>query len=88
MILEIIRRRVVGNVLIDISPSNIFQNILLLRRFPQNCQIVYGRCERSWVNEAHLELPRQEYRIMVSIKYRAMCSKIRIDIYIDEGRKQ
>ena len=34
-----------GNVMINISPSNIFQTMLLLARFHQNCQAAFGRCE-------------------------------------------
>ena len=38
MILQNISRRVVDNVLINISPSTIFLNMLSLKRFHQNCQ--------------------------------------------------
>ena len=40
MILQNIWRRVVGNVLINISPSNIFPNMLLPQRFHLHCQAV------------------------------------------------
>ena len=39
-ILQNISRKVVGNVLINISPSNIFSNMLSFERFHQNCQAV------------------------------------------------
>ena len=35
-----ISRRVVDSVLIDVFPSNIFQILLLLERYHQNCQAV------------------------------------------------
>ena len=40
MILQNIWRRVVGNIGINISPSNIFLAMLLRARFDQNCQAV------------------------------------------------
>ena len=45
MISQNISRRVVGSVLINISPSNIFPTMLLLERFHQACQAVFGHCE-------------------------------------------
>ena len=45
MILQIIRRRVVGNVLINISQSNNFLAMLLPVRYHQNCKNVCGHCE-------------------------------------------
>ena len=38
MIFKNISRRVVGNVLINISPSKVFLNMRSLQRFHQNCQ--------------------------------------------------
>ena len=43
MILQYIGRRVVGNVLITISQSNIFLTMHLLAVFHQNCQAAFGR---------------------------------------------
>ena len=45
IILQIIGSRVVGGVLINIFPSNIFQISLLLERFHQNYKAGFGRCE-------------------------------------------
>ena len=45
MVLQIILRRVVGNVLINISHSNIFQALLSLEIFTQNHQAAFGRTE-------------------------------------------
>ena len=45
IILQNIWRRVVGNVLINISPSNILPIVLKPDRFLQNCQAGFGRCE-------------------------------------------
>ena len=41
MILQNIRRRVVGNVLINISPSNVFLNLLSPAIFDKNCQTAF-----------------------------------------------
>ena len=43
IILQNISRRVLGSVLNNISPSNIFSTMLLLERFHQNCLAVFGR---------------------------------------------
>ena len=40
MLLENIWRRVVGNILMNISPSNISWNMLLAKRFHQNHQAI------------------------------------------------
>ena len=56
MISQNIWRRVVGNVLINISPSNIFLTLLLPVWFYQICQSAFGRCdnELNWLqHEAH-----------------------------------
>ena len=45
MILQNIWGRVVGNVMINISPSNIFQKILLKDKYIQNCQACFGLFE-------------------------------------------
>ena len=45
ILLENIWRRVVGNVLMYISPSNIFPNMLLAEGFQQKCQTVFGHSE-------------------------------------------
>ena len=45
IILQNISRRVVDNVLIHISPSNIVPIVLKPERFLQNCQAGFGRCE-------------------------------------------
>ena len=50
IILENIWRRVVGNVQINISPLNIFLNLLLPARFHQNDQAVFGHCEYQRLN--------------------------------------
>ena len=50
MILQNTSRRVVGNVWINISPSNIFLIVHLPARFDQNCQAVFRRCEYLCVN--------------------------------------
>ena len=42
MILRNISRRVVGNVVIHISPSNIFPTLHLTGRFNQNFQAAFG----------------------------------------------
>ena len=42
---------IVGIVLINISPSNIFKSLLLLERYHSNCQTAFGRFENKWVNE-------------------------------------
>ena len=52
MFLQNISRRVAGNVLINIPPSNIFLIILLPARFHQNCLTVFGRCKHYWVKKA------------------------------------
>ena len=52
IILQNIRRRVVGNVLINISPSNILPIVLKPERFLQNGQAGFGRCEHEWVKHA------------------------------------
>ena len=44
LILLNISRRVVGNILINISPSNIFSTMFLLARLHQKCQAALGRC--------------------------------------------
>ena len=43
MILQNIWRRVVGSHLINISSSNIFQTLLMLERFLENCQYAFNR---------------------------------------------
>ena len=48
-ILQNIQRRVVGKVLNNISPWNIFSNLYLPAGLHQNCQAAFGRCEYSWV---------------------------------------
>ena len=45
MILQNILRRVVGNVLINISPPNILPIMMQFERFLQNCQAGSGSCE-------------------------------------------
>ena len=50
MHLRNIRRKLVGNILVNISPSNIFFTILLPARFHQNCEASFGRREYYWVN--------------------------------------
>ena len=45
MILQNISGRVVGYVLVHISPSNIFVTMLLPARFHQKCQAAFGRCK-------------------------------------------
>ena len=52
MILQNISRRVVGNVLINISPSNILPIMLKPVNFHQHCQAGFGRCEYLWVKVA------------------------------------
>ena len=49
MILQNIWRKIVDNVLMNISPSNIFLRVRLTARFHQNCQATFGRCEHYWV---------------------------------------
>ena len=56
MILQNIWRRVVGNVLINISPSKIFQASLSFERFIQNCQAAVCHTECWWVNLLVLQL--------------------------------
>ena len=36
--------------MINISPSNIFLEMLLLEKYMQNCQAFFGRSECEWVN--------------------------------------
>ena len=48
MILQNIWGRVVGNVVINISPSNIFQKMLLIEKYIQNCQACFGLSECEW----------------------------------------
>ena len=52
-----IQRRVVVNVLNNISPSNNF----LLLRLPvisqQNCQTAFSSCEHSWFTEELIKAP-------------------------------
>ena len=45
MILQTIWRRVVGNVLIDFSPSIILLTLLLPAKYHQTCAAAFGRCE-------------------------------------------
>ena len=45
MIIPNILWRVVGSVLTNISPSNIFPTLLLPERFHQNCKAAFGACE-------------------------------------------
>ena len=42
----------VGSVAINISPSNIFQTMVLPKRFKQNCQTVCELCERRFAKTA------------------------------------
>ena len=51
MILQSILRRVVGYVLMNISPSNIFPTMLLFARFHQNCLSFFHSCELQWVKD-------------------------------------
>ena len=37
--------------MINISPSNIFQKMLLLEKYYQNCQACFGRSKCEWVNQ-------------------------------------
>ena len=41
---------VVGRVLVNISPANIFRPMFSPVRFKQKCQSVLGSCEHKWVN--------------------------------------
>ena len=50
MILQNILGRVIGNVVINISPSNIFQKMLLIEKYIKNCQACFGLFECEWVN--------------------------------------
>ena len=43
-------RKVVVWLQIKISPSNIFQKMLLLEKYIQNCQACFGLSECEWVN--------------------------------------
>ena len=43
IVLQNISKRVISNVLINISPSNIFLNMLLPALCHQNCQAAFGR---------------------------------------------
>ena len=45
MISQNILRKVLGSVLNNISPSNIFATMVLFERFHQNRQAVFGCCE-------------------------------------------
>ena len=47
MIVKNIWRRVVGNVLMNISPSTFFLTVLQPARFHQNCQAALGSCEHD-----------------------------------------
>ena len=38
--------RVVGFIMIEISPSKVFPTMLFPERFYPNCQAVFGCCER------------------------------------------
>ena len=40
-----------------ISPSNIFQKILLLEKYYQNCQACFGRSECEWVKSSSRRKP-------------------------------
>ena len=53
MILQNIWKKVVGNVLVKISLSNILLTLLLPARFHQNCQAAFGCCEHCWVKLFH-----------------------------------
>ena len=44
MILQNLWRRVVGNVLMNISPSNILLTMLLPTKYHQSCSAAFGRC--------------------------------------------
>ena len=55
IIMQNIWRRVVDYILIKVSPSNIFLNMLLPARFQQSCQAAFGRsCEHYWDKEREL----------------------------------
>ena len=45
MVLQDIWRKVVGNILINSSPSNIFQTLLLPSKYHWNREAAFGRCE-------------------------------------------
>ena len=44
MILQNILGRVVSNIFINISPSNIMSNMLMHARFNKKCQAAFDRC--------------------------------------------
>ena len=44
MDLQNISRRIVGNFLIDITPTNIFLTLLLLAKYHLNCEVALGDC--------------------------------------------
>ena len=43
--LSMILQNIVGDVLINISLSNLFLTMLLPTRFDRNCQATFGRCQ-------------------------------------------
>ena len=49
MNLQNIWGRVIGNVVINISSSNIFQKMFLIEKYIQNCQAGFGLFECEWV---------------------------------------
>ena len=56
MLLENIWRRVVGNILMNISPSNISWNMLLAKRFHQNNQTVSAAVSINGLTHSWLEI--------------------------------
>ena len=50
MILQNIWGGVVGNVVINITPSNIFPKMRLIEKYIRNCQACFGLFECEWVN--------------------------------------
>ena len=65
MILQNIWRRVVGNVVINISPSNIFQKMLLVEKYIQNCQACFGLFECEWVKYQKWPSDQENWHITV-----------------------
>ena len=67
MILQNISRRVVGNVLISISPSNSFLNMLSLKRFHQNCQADLAVVSNNGLKFCALGSFLHEYSLMEGV---------------------
>ena len=73
IILQNIRRRVVGIVLINISPSNILPIMLYAARYHQNCQAVLAAVSINGLRELDSSLGLTAYMLTPSRGYPFQC---------------